>query len=203
MKKIFITAISLQGKKDLEKGIYAPDGFNLCQNIETSFPIIPIIKENAGRLEDVKIIALRTENEDVKDNYAEFVNEVKALNIKEEQIVDIPVEENQNKVIGLSTLIRIIDEISEDSLVYGDITFGTKPMSAIILYAMSFVEKLKDVEVEQIVYGELPREKGESKWERAKLYDLTAYKYLSDVIEQLNALDISNPREALKKLIDM
>lgn len=203
MKKVFITAISLQTKKDLEKGIYTPDGFNLHQNIETSFPIIPIIKENAGRLEDVKIIALRTENEDVKDNYAEFVNEVKALDIKEEQIIDIPVEENQNKVIGLSTLIRIIDEISEDSLVYGDITFGTKPMSAIILYAMSFAEKLKDVEVEQIVYGELPREQGKSKWDRAKLYDLTAYKYLSDVIEQLNALEISNPRAALKKLIDM
>ena len=40
-------------------------------------------------------------------------------------------------------------------------------------------------------------------WERAKLYDLTTFKYLADVIEQLNALQVSNPRAALQKLIDM
>lgn len=203
MVRTFVTAIPLQGKKGLEKGIYMPDGFELSENIETSFPIIPIIKEYMRNVEDVKIIALRTENNDVKDNYNVFLKELEELNISEGQVVSVSVEENQNKAIGFATLMRIIDEIPEDSLVYGDITFGTKPMSAVILYAMSFIEKLKDTEVTGIYYGELPRDDGNAIWERAKIYDLTAFKYLSDMIEQLNGLEVSEPRTVLKTLIDM
>lgn len=203
MVRTFITAISLQGNNDLEKGLYKPDGFQLRENIATSFPIIPIVKEYMNREKDVRIIALRTENDDVKDNYEAFLKEVEELGIAKEQVIMVPVEENQNKAIGLATLVRIIDEIPEDSLVYADITFGTKPMSAVILYAMSFIEKLKDAEVNGIYYGELPRKNKVSDWDRAKLYDLTAFKYLSDVIEQLKGLEVTDTRAALKTLIDM
>ena len=203
MDRIFITAISLQGRGDLEKGLYQPDGFQLQNNRATSFPIIPVIVEHLSQIKNIKVIALRTENDDVKDNYQEFLGELRELGVKEEQVTPIPVEENQSKRIGFSTLMRIIDEISEDSVVYADITYGTKPMSAIILYAISFIEKLKDAEVEGVFYGELPRRGGKAMWERAKLYDLTTFKYLADLIEQLNALQVSNPRAALQKLIDM
>lgn len=203
MDRIFITAISLQGRGDLEKGLYQPDGFQLQKNRATSFPIIPVIAEHLSQMKNIKIIALRTENDDVKDNYKEFLVELGELGIKEEQVTPIPVEENQSKRIGFSTLMRIIDEIPEDSVVYADITYGTKPMSAVILYATGFIEKLKDAEVEGIFYGELPRRAGKAMWNRAKLYDLTTFKYLADVIEQLNALQVSNPRAALQKLIDM
>ena len=203
MKRTYVTAISLQGRGGLEKGIYQPDGFMLSKNVETSFPIIPVIGSTMGNSEDVKIIVLRTENNDVKDNYEAFVNEVEALGIAKESIKEISIEENQNKVIGITTLVHVLEEIPEDSLVYADITFGTKPMSAIILYAMNCIESLKDTEVEGIFYGELPREGGKSNWERAKLYDLTAYKYLADVVEQLKVFEVSDPTAALKTLMDM
>ena len=74
MKRTYITAISLQGFGGLEKGVYQPDGFQLSKNVETSFPIIPVIASTMVDSENVKIIALRTENQDVKDNYEEFVN---------------------------------------------------------------------------------------------------------------------------------
>lgn len=203
MKETFITAISLQGAKGLEKGLYQPDGFSLEENIETSFPIIPVIKGQMRKKENVRIIALRTENDDVKDNYQAFLSEVNALGIDEAQVTPISIVENQSKAMGLATLLRIIDAIPEDSLVFADITFGTKPMSAIILYAMNFIEKLKDAEVDGIYYGELPREKGVSVWERAKLYDLTAFKYLQGVIESLNGLEVSDPTSVLKSLIEV
>lgn len=203
MKRTYITAISLQGRGGLEKGIYQPDGFKLSKNVETSFPIVPVIASTIENSEDVKIIVLRTENNDVKDNYEEFVNEVEELGIPRERITGISIEENQNKVIGITTLVRVLEEIPEDSLVYADTTFGTKPMSAIILYAMNCIENLKDTEVEGIFYGELPREGGKSRWERARLYDLTAYKYLTDVIQQLKELELSDPTAAIKTLIDM
>lgn len=203
MKRTFITAISLQGAKGLEKGVYHPDGFSLEENIETSFPIIPIIKEQMRKKENVRIVALRTENDDVKDNYQAFLSEVKSLGIDEAQVTPISIVENQSKAMGITTLIRIIEAIPDDSLVFADITFGTKPMSLIILYAINFIEKMKDAEVDGIYYGELPREKGVSVWERAKLYDLTAFKYLQGIIESLNGLEVSDPTYVLKSLIEV
>lgn len=203
MIKTFITAISLQGFGDLEKGIYEPDGFSLHNNRETSFPIIPIIAENMDNPENVKIIALRTENNDAKDNFRAFISQLSELGITEKQVVPIPHEENQSKAVGLTAFMRIIDEIPDESLVYADITYGTKPMAAIILYTMGFIEKVNRSETGGIYYGELPREKGKSDWNKAKLCDLTVFQYLSDVMDQMKALEVSNPREALKKLIGM
>lgn len=203
MIKTFITAISLQGFGDLEKGIYQPEGFLLNNNRETSFPIIPIIAENMDTAKDVKIIALRTENNDAKDNFQAFVNQLSELGITEEQVVPIAIEENQSKTVGLTAFMRIIDEIPDESLVYADITYGTKPMAAIILYAMSFIEKVNHSETGGIYYGELPRVNRKSDWNRARLYDLTVFQCLSDVLDQMTALEVSNPRAALRKLIGM
>ena len=203
MKRTYVTAISLQGKGGLEKGVYQPNGFSLDKNIETSFPIIPVIASTMGRIEDVKILVLRTENNDVRDNYDALLSELEVLGLSQKNVTEILVEENQSKSIGLSTLVQILENIPEDSLVYADITFGTKPMSAMILSAMNCIENVKDTEVEGIFYGELPREAGKSDWKKAKLYDLTAYKYLTDMIEQLKGLEVSNPTSALKTLLDM
>lgn len=203
MIKTFITAISLQGFGDLEKGIYQPEGFQLNNNRETSFPIIPIIAENMDAAKKVKIIALRTENDDAKDNFRAFVNQLSELGITEEQVIPIAIEENQSKVVGLSAFMSIIDEIPDESLVYADITYGTKPMAAIILYAMSFIEKVNHSETGGIYYGELPRTNGKSDWNRARLYDMTVFQCLSDVLEQMEALEVANPRAALRKLIGM
>ena len=203
MKRTYVTAISLQGRGGLEKGVYQPNGFSLSKNIETSFPIVPVIANTMGRVEDAEIIVLRTENNDVKDNYGAFLSELETLGFSEKNVKQISIEENQSKSVGLATLVHILEEIPEDSLVYADITFGTKPMSAMILHAMNCIENVKDTEVEGIFYGELPRENGKSNWENAKLYDLTVYKYLNDVIEQLKGLEVSEPMTALKTLLDM
>ena len=203
MNRTYVTAISLQGGSGLEKGLYTPEGFQLEKNMETSFPIIPILANTMGCKEDTKIIALRTNNKDVKDNYRAFIEELSEVGISEEQVESIFIEENQSKEIGLATLVRIIEEIPEDSLVYADITFGSKPMSALMLYAMNCIEKIKDTEVEGIFYGELPRSGGQSMWDRAKLYDLTAYKFLTDVVEQLKELEVSDIAGALKSLINV
>ena len=204
MIKTFITTISLQARGDLRTIFYNPQGFELKNNCETCFPIIPVIASETESEENIKIIAIRTVNHDTKDNYEVFLNEIENLGISKDKVTQISVEENQSKTIGMNMLMNILKEIPEDSLVFTDITFGTKPMSSILLYAMTYIEKLnKDVEVEGIYYGELPRENGKVAYERASLYDLTAYKYLSDVIEELNHLEVKNPLAALEKLLKM
>ena len=203
MKRVYITSVPLQGTGGLEKGVYQPCGFELGVNVETSFPIITVLAQEERNREDVKVIALRTENGDAADNYAELLRQLAGQGIREDQVAPVSVAEDQRPDAGIRSLFRITGEIPEDSLVYADLTFGTKPMSIMILYAAAFIEKLKDAEVQGIYYGELPRRAGKADWERARLYDLTVYKYLSDVIDQLNGLNVSDPESALRELLDM
>lgn len=202
MIRTFITTISMQGKGDLKKVFYEPVGFELKNNMDTSFPIIPVIASKMDNKEDVKIIAIRTENGDTRDNFEKFNEELGQFGFKKMQIKEISIEENQSKVLGMKMMMTILQEIPEDSLVYADITFGTKPMAALTLYAMNFIEKIKDAEVEGIYYGEIPRENKEMKG-KAQIYELTAYKYLSDVLEQLKNLKLNDPLAAMQKLLNI
>ena len=203
MKRVYITSVPLQGRGGLEKGIYQPFDFTFKVNIETSFPIITVLAQEQTKQEDVKVIALRTENKDTEDNFEEMLGQLKQIGILEEQVTSLLLPENQSSEAGVRSMLKIIEEIPDDSLVYADLTFGTKPMSIMILYSVTFIEKLKDAEVQGIYYGELPRSGGKADWGRARLYDLTVYKYMSDMIDQLHGLNVSEPETALKELLDM
>lgn len=199
MKKTFITNISLQSKRGLLKQLYRPVGFELKKNLETSFPIIPVISEYLEEGDEVKVIAIRSDNQNTPDNYAVFLEELSVLGVHEEQVKEVPTEENQSDAVNLKLLLRILDEIPDESMVYGDITFGTKPMAAILLYAMNFIEKMKDCEVEGIYYGEIPREN--DKATDALLYNLAIFKLLNDVVEQMKCLGIHDMKEALERIL--
>ena len=153
--------------------------------------------------DDVKIIAIRPDNLDTPDNYQLFLKELYTLGISETEVTEISVIENQGEQGSIRLLLKILDEIPDDSLVSADITFGTKPMSAMLLYAMSFVEKLKDSEVQGIYYGEIPRVHGKAVPEQAMLHDLTAFKRLGDVIESLKKLEIQDISQALHAITEM
>ncbi|MCD8068147.1 MAG: hypothetical protein LUE87_04525 [Lachnospiraceae bacterium] len=203
MVKTYITAISLQGRGDLEKGVYQPEGFTLEHNRAVSFPIIPVIAEYSPEGNHARVIAIRAENQDTRDNYDAFLEQLSEIGVTKEQVTVISVREDQGRNVGLTTLMKILDAIEDDSIVYAVITFGTKPMAMYILYAAIFVEKLKDAEVDGIYYGEVPRVASKIDWNRAKLYDLTVLKTLGDVIEEMKNLEITDIRGTLQKLIDM
>lgn len=203
MVRTYITAISLQGRGDLEKGVYTPADFVLHHNRETSFPIIPVIAEHSLEDGNAKIIALRAENTDTRDNFEAFVEQLAEIGIHRDQIVEILISEEEDQASGLKTVLRIMDAIPDDSMVYADITFGTKPMAMYILYTTIFIEKMKNVEVEGIYYGWIPRNDKVSDWSKAKLFDMAILKDLGDAIEQLSNLEITDVRGALQQLIDM
>lgn len=202
MKKTFITNISLQGKGDLLKVFYEPQGFEMRENRETSFPIVPVIAMQQEEGDEVTVLAVRPANEDTPDNYAVFLEELKGLGIEKKQVKEIPVAECQSDNISLGLLMRLLREVPEDSLVYGDITFGTKPMSAILLYAMRFVEKVKNCEVDGIYYGEIRRVKGQMSG-TASLYDLTTFKLLGDVIDHMKELEIHDIESMLNRMLQL
>ena len=128
-----------------------------------------------------------------------FLEELAGLGIGGDQVEEISVEENQSESVSLTLMMKILEEIPDDSIIYADISFGTKPMSAILLYAMSFVEKMKNCEVDGIYYGEIQRRDG--KVADTGFYDLTMFKLLGNVIDQMKNLGISDMQAALNKLI--
>lgn len=203
MTKTYITMISLQGGHGLLRTCYRPQGFELKKNRMTSFPIIPVIAEDYEEVDTVKVLAIRPDNADTPDNYTAFLEELADLGISSDHVTEIPVTENQDGEAGIRLLLRILDEIPNDSVIRADITFGTKPMSAVLLYAMNFVEKLKDAEVEGIYYGEIIRRKGKQIEDGAVLHDLTVFKLLGDTIEQIEAMGLDDPQKALRHVLNL
>ena len=201
MKKTFITNISLQGKGELKRYLYEPNGFQMDGNRETSFPIIPVIASEQEEGDEIKVLAVCSNHAGTSDNYMVFLEELETLGIQRKCVKEIAVAEDQSSSESLKLLLYILEEIPEESLVYGDITYGTKPMSAILLYAMSFAEKMKDCEVDGIYYGELRREN--EKVKGAILYDLTVLKLLGDLIEEMKNVGIQEMRETISRLIGL
>lgn len=201
MKQTFITSISLQGRQGaggLEKVLYTPVDFSMEKNRESSFPIIPIISEFMGtNCEDVEIIVILPQDKNAKTNYPVFIEELKDMGLDETNVKTITPGENLGKQGSIKLLMELLDKISDDSLIYMDITFNTKPMSAMQLYAAHFVEKMKDVEVKGIYYGEyIPKHTV-----IPKLHDLTMFKYLFDLTGKLEQLGVKDIRGVIRNLI--
>ena len=202
MQKTFISAISLQAPGNLKKFTYHPDGFELKNNRETSFPIAPIIAEYMGeRKEDVCVIAILPEGKDAAENFQTFKNELQEIGLTAENVTGLSLEGKSNGKNGIKLLLQLLDAIPDDTLVYSDITYNTKPMSAMVLCAMNLVEKVKDAEVAGIYYGEIPRIGGKAVPEKAALCDITQFKTLLDITNYMEQLEIADIRSALEYLL--
>lgn len=202
MKKTFISAISLQAARNLKKFTYHPDGFELNNNRETSFPIVPIIAEHMGEQKaDVCVIAILPEGNDAAENFETFKNELWEMGLTDENVKELSLKGKSNGRNGIELLLQILDAIPDDTLIYSDITYNTKPMSAMVLCAMNLVEKVKDCEVVGIYYGEIPRSNGKAEPEKAALCDITQFKSVLDITNYMEQLEIKDIRSALGYLL--
>lgn len=202
MKKTFISAISLQAARNLKRFTYHPDGFELKNNRETSFPIVPIIAEHMGKQKaDVCVIAILPEGNDAAENFETFKNELREMGLTDENVIGLSLEGKSNGRNGIELLLQILDAIPNDTLIYSDITYNTKPMSAMVLCAMNLVEKVKDSEVVGIYYGEIPRIDGKAVPEKAALCDITQFKSVLDITNYMEQLEIKDIRSALGYLL--
>ena len=202
MKKTFISAISLQAARNLKRFTYHPDGFELKNNRETSFPIVPIIAEQMGEQKaDVCVIAILPEGNDAAENFETFKNELWEMGLTDENVKGLSLKGKSNGRNGIELLLQILDAIPDDTLIYSDITYNTKPMSAMVLCAMNLVEKVKDSEVVGIYYGEIPRIDGKPEPEKAALCDITQFKSVLDITNYMEQLEIKDIRSALGYLL--
>ncbi len=198
MREVYLTGIPLQPMGS--KVLYETRNYENPANIETCFPIIPILNNSIENRNEKIIISVRTKNEDTDANMEILKNEIDDIteNDFKVQIKDIYVPEDQLEIVNGNYLMRIIDEIEEDSIVYADITYGTKLASVMMVYALLAAEKIKNIEVRGIYYGEVVRENKIAKAYYS--YDMTKLMLLSGSIDGLDRLGISDKRRMITKL---
>ena len=209
MKEVYITVIPLQGKFQLDKCLYEFKNIKGDKNIETCFPIIPIINNHLDSGFEKEVIAIRFDNDDANRNRELFGREIEALEkrminegdtINKIKITDVSIEEDQLSVIDGSFLLKLIGNFEDESVVYSDITYGTKPMSAMTIYALLALEKMKFVDVEGIYYGEIQRKDG--KIESSYLYDVTRLMHIYRAVENFDIMGISDKEGMLRKFLN-
>lgn len=209
MIKTFVTTIPMQTGQGLTKGVYEPQGNLLFtrDNMPVSFPIIPIMREfhrEDKEFEPIQIIVVCTENEACKTNLQKFAQELAEAGIRKYELRIIYHEENQSMNQQMKLLMNLVQEIPERSQIYADVTFGTKPMSMLLLCAMNMIESLKETEVAGIFYGEIVREtRDEKSFEKERrIYDMTSYKLILDVVSDIKNMNVEQPYEWLRSIIE-
>ena len=143
MKNIFITNIPMMGDR-LKKGIYeSVEDYGIDTNVETAFPIIPVIKAKQEEGVETKVIALRFDNPNSRTNMEMFFDELESVGVSRDQVVDIAVEENQKDVTGINIFLSALKEIGDHADVYACVTYSTKIMSMMSMYLLDSLEYLK------------------------------------------------------------
>ena len=200
MKNIYMTVIPLQGNRDLQKVQYQADAScDIPCNLETRFPIIPVMLATADPEVENKVIAVRFQNSDTERNL-NYLKEELEENRLDAEITVIDLEENQRYATGVNMLLQILDAVENDSDVYACITYGTKMMTMLLTYVLNTLEfTRKNTKAKGIYYGEIQRSDRETV--TAKLYNFTAFLKMDELIRQIYEIHPEDPEGFLRKLI--
>ena len=210
MKK-FITNIPLQKEKDFHRYIYQAVGNSLLQMDEpTGFPIIPAINAYTEPGDSIRVISMMSESEDTVRNHRFLQEELDALCMKKgiscpRGVEKIAAPEDQQVSSELRAFRRLIDFVEDDDELTASITYGTKPMSMVVLSAMRYAYRLhKNATLRCIVYGEIDRRDSKN-WEdwQAYIYDETALIQMDEITWMLAQAGTEDPKKSIDLLLSM
>lgn len=159
MKKIFFVSISMLKPENLVPVNYCFEGKDEMTEYKTCYPSIPMLEKNVKPEDDVKIIAVMTDddNERSKENYRIFLQELDALSsrigitLQVAEKVIIPHNEDKQKLIAL--LKNLCAAFEPESEVYMDLTYGTKVTSIELFTSLVYGAKVKNCNIRSVVYG--------------------------------------------------
>lgn len=212
MKKFITTIPPMQRPWNLRDGIYkAVNNEKLESDIETCFPVLPLIKGYSDAGEAIEIIAIYTDDEKCvaedeigksvnisKANYERFKTQsAKVLSGIDFRINEISIRYDESVEAHLNTFARLIEQINEGDTVFADITFGTKPLPIIEIMALNYALRVKkDVTVECLSYGELNFNSYD-----LEIYDVTSLLYMDEIINNIAKMDVDDPLEIIKSML--
>lgn len=198
-KKIFIITIPMLPAESLKSVQYMKDDSNEIIPIFTKFPGIAMIKENISRNERVKIVTVRTndDNSYTKGNYELFKNELSDLSAESGLAANIDCEIIIPHDEGLDKQQRFLKHICDcyenKADIYMDITYGTKATSIGMFSSLVYAEKAEECSIKKIVYGKFNYSS-----ENGSLYNI---KSLYDIAMLINS-SAYMPKKNIKLLLD-
>ena len=139
MRNIYLTAVPLQARFDLEQldyGSTRPDG----RGTPTRFPIIQVIRDTMAPGDEAQVIAIRQENKDTARNYAFLLEELASLGIGEAQVSQLTLPEKQDPATLVGLCRDAADALPQVGRVYACITYGTKTVPVAVLSALRCAE---------------------------------------------------------------
>lgn len=153
----------------------------------SSFPIAQIIEDYRKENTEAKVLILLPEE---KGNWEVDLDELLNLGIKKAHIKSIRAEDRTQSSL-LKFMKIILEEIPDESEIYVDITNTSQLLSSVLIYTINLAEKMKDCEIERILCREGPECAAE---------DLSIFKMLGDIAEQMKILGICRKKEIMRQL---
>ena len=201
MKKIFFVSISMLPVDKLVPVYYGFEGEETAAEYKSCYPSIPLMERNIAKGDEVKIVAVRTDddNERTAANFAVFEKELTALSQKMgitlavSETVTVPHNENKAKLVSL--LKALSAAFVPDAEVYMDVTYGTKVTSIELFTSLVYGAKVKNCDIKSVVYGKFNH--GENA-EQGTIFDIRC---LYDIANLIYAAD-HLPAEQLDALLD-
>lgn len=203
MKK-FITAISLQFGRELQKLVYEDmSGGRLTNDKPTAFPIITAIKNNVGHGDEISVVPIIYEASNAESNYPKFIDELNTL--KDEVGFNYTIAEpiyspfSEDKALHGELFKKLISRIDDEDDLYACITYGNKPLPIVIFSALNYASIIKNAYVDTICYGQLPDHKAETP--TGKIFDVTSLFYINSLTEK--AVSQDDPATFINTLLNL
>lgn len=203
MKKTIICSISM--KENIDQVVYSSKDKSLSvSERKVRYPICAFLEKTMESNDELEVIILvkKDKKDYYKRNIAFFKEELEAVNKEigaaiEYKIIDSEFEEHQT--VHEQLLKDIVAQISDDSHIYVDITYGPKDLPIILFTTLGFAEKFLNCTVENIVYGQADFENGRAV--NTRICDMVPLYCLSSITNTIECTDSDKARSMLNLLL--
>lgn len=199
-KKILFATIPMLDSSSLKQITYRKESDGKLYSSPASFPSIPMIEWAVSGNDDIRIVAVMTEDKTNRSekNLELFKSQLKQLGeemgfvLSVNDILTLPHNESPDKQIELfSKIIAFYDDSSE---IHMDLTYGTKMTTIGLFASLVYAEKAMKCEIKSLVYGKYAHD-GSSVGE---IYDMKCLYDLNMIINSANYMTA----EGIKNIID-
>lgn len=193
MKRVYITAVPLPSNFTLKAETVQCFNIDLPTDDKMIFPITRLIRATMQPGDQASVVTVRQVNDAQNANFDNLKEELTRL-LGTYQLTDITIPETQKKDFLMDLFRQLIDTMEEDCTVYADATFGTKTYPLVMFTALNYGVKIKECEVDRIIYQEQKRDKVTHKAISTTIYDITSLFLLDQVVSTLGFSD-AGPEE--------
>jgi len=155
-----------------------------------NFPIFKVIAKHRNENDEDRIVVIRPDGQGNQRNN-EILSRLSQMGIQSRQIRMVEIGKKWSQSSLLELIGEIMEEISDQSQIYADMTNASSAVSLIMMYVVNIVEKIRGCEVEGIFCRDTTGE---------GVCDLMVLKLLGDIAEQMKALGIYKMKEVIERI---